>query len=95
MAKSTKTAEGMMLKILSPDQVLYEGSVESVIIKTTEGYEGFLKGRAPCCKLLAEEGDVRLRETGKEFRTIKTKGGFAYMDKTMTIYADEAEWDEA
>lgn len=93
--KSAATTGGLMLRIVSPEKTLYEGSVESIIIKTPEGYEGFLKDRAPCCKLLADEGTVRLREAGGDFRTIKTKGGFAYMDKAMTVYADEAEWDEA
>lgn len=30
-----------------------------------------------------------------EFKNVKTKGGFVYMNGDMTIYADEADWDEA
>lgn len=86
---------GLKLKIVSPEKTLFEGYVESVIIKTTDGYEGFLKDRATCCKLLAEDGNIRLREAGAEFKNVKTKGGFAYMNGDMTIYADEADWDEA
>lgn len=93
--KNAENTEGFMLRVVSPEKTLHEGNVESVIIKTAEGYEGFMKDRAPCCKLLADEGNIRLREAGGEFRSIKTKGGFAYMDKAMTVYADEAEWDEA
>ena len=64
MTEKTKSSAGMKLKIISPDQPFFEGSVESIIIKTTDGYQGFLKGRAACCVLLAEDGDVKFRCTG-------------------------------
>ena len=38
--------------------------MDSIIVKTTDGYQGFLKGRAACCVLLAEDGDVKFRCTG-------------------------------
>ena len=85
----------LRLRIVSPEKTLFAGDVESVIIKTDDGYEGFLKDRASCCMLLAEDGNVRLREAGTEFKNVKTKGGFAYMNGDMLIYADEADWDEA
>ena len=64
MTEKTKSSAGMKLKIISPDQPFFEGSVESIIAKTTDGYQGFLKGRAACCVLLAEDGDVKFRCTG-------------------------------
>ena len=64
MTEKTKSSAGMKLKIISPDQPFFEGSVESIIVKTTDGYQGFLKGRAACCVLLAEDGDVKFRCTG-------------------------------
>lgn len=64
MAEKTNSSAGMKLKIISPDQPFFEGSVESIIVKTTDGYQGFLKGRAACCVLLADDGDVKFRCTG-------------------------------
>lgn len=44
---------GLPVKIMCPDKTLFDGVAESVIIKTNDGYEGFLKDRAACCRLLA------------------------------------------
>lgn len=95
--KKARGAEGggLPVKIMCPDKTLFDGVAESVIIKTNDGYEGFLKDRAACCRLLASEGRIKLREQGTaDFKTIKTKGGFAHMDGTLMIYADEAEYEE-
>ncbi len=84
---------GMRVRVICPDKTLFDGEAESVIIKTRDGYEGFLKGRATCFRLLPEEGEIKLRKSGEtEFETIEAKGGFAHMDRTLTIYADEARW---
>ena len=95
--KKARGAEGsgLPVKIMCPDKTLFDGEAESVIIKTNDGYEGFLKDRAACCRLWASEGRIKLREQGTaDFKTIKSKGGFAHMDGTLTIYADEAEYEE-
>lgn len=93
--KSSTEGGGMRVKVICPDKTLFDDEAESVIIKTRDGYEGFLKGRAPCVRLLPEEGEIKLRKSGEaEFKTIKAKGGFASMDKTLTIYADHAEYEK-
>ena len=61
MTQKHKESGAMKLRLLSPELLLYEGEVESLIVKTQDGYEGFLRGRAPCCKLLAAQGDVKFR----------------------------------
>lgn len=61
MTQKHKESGAMKLRLLSPERLLYEGEVESLIVKTQDGYEGFLRGRAPCCKLLAAQGDVKFR----------------------------------
>ena len=93
--RSAENGGGMRVRVICPDKTLFDGEAESVIIKTRDGYEGFLKDRATCFRLLPEEGEIKLRSRGEEeFRTIKAKGGFAHMDGTLTIYADEAEWEK-
>lgn len=109
MAQKAKPAAGMNLKVLSPDQLLYEGRIDSLVVKTEEGYEGFLRGRAPCCKLLAAQGDIRFHaaadadgssgayaaQTDKDgFLRAVTRGGFLYMNGDVTVYADEVHWNE-
>ncbi len=93
--KNTNAKTGAMrVRVICPDETIFDGDAQSVIIKTSDGYEGFLKGRAPCARLLADDGQVRVRRAGSDFEIIKTKGGFACMDGTLTIYADEAEWEK-
>ena len=54
--------EGIKLRVITPDALFYEGRVSSVIVKTVDGYMGFLRNRAPACMLLAQEGKLRFRE---------------------------------
>lgn len=93
--RNAEGGSGMRVKVICPDKTLFDDEAESVIIKTRDGYEGFLKGRAPCFRLLPEEGEIKLRKSGEaDFKTIKAKGGFAHMDGTLTIYVDHAEVEE-
>ena len=109
MMQKAKQAVGMNLKVISPDQVLYEGRIDSLVVKTEEGYEGFLRGRAPCCKLLAAQGDIKFhavetaggnpdeyaaRTDKNGFLRALTRGGFLYMNGDITVYADEVQWNE-
>ena len=43
MTQKHKESGAMKLRLLSPERLLYEGEVESLIVKTQDGYEGFLK----------------------------------------------------
>ncbi len=93
--RNAEGGSGMRVKVICPDKTLFDDEAESVIIKTCDGYEGFLKGRAPCFRLLPEEGEIKLRGGGEaEFKTIKARGGFAHMDGILTIYVDEARWEK-
>lgn len=109
MVQKVKPAAGMHLKVLSPDRLLYEGCIDSLVVKTEDGYEGFLRGRAPCCKLLAAQGDIKFhavesadentaayaaRADEEGFLRALTRGGFLYMNGDVTVYADEVRWKE-
>ena len=52
---------GLPVKIMCPDKTLFDGVAESVIIKTNDGYEGFPKDRAACCRLLKAESSCGSR----------------------------------
>ena len=98
MVQKAKPAAGMHLKVISPDRLLYEGMIDSLVVKTEDGYEGFLRGRAPCCKLLAAQGDIRfraiLRADEDGFLRALTRGGFLYMNGDVIVYADEVRWQD-
>lgn len=93
---TTGAGKGFAVKIVSPEKTIFDGICESVTVKTTDGYEGFLRGRAACCKLLAEDGRIKLRKKDESSLTeLTTQGGFLYMNDTMLIYTDKAERNEA
>ena len=89
---------GMRLTVITPNEEFYDGMVESVIIRTPDGYMGFLEKRAPVCVLLHDEGQLQFREAGAGVKgqegmvRAMLSGGFAFMDEEMTIYTDCARW---
>ena len=90
--------KGMRLTVITPEEEFYNGIVESVIVRTLDGYMGFLENRAPVCVLLHDEGSLKFREAGssseKDMVHVSLHGGFAFMDEDLTIYADQARWEE-
>lgn len=59
-------AAGFKLRVITPEALFYEGTADSVILETVDGFMGFLAGRAPACVLLAAEGKLRFREKKEE-----------------------------
>ena len=82
-------------EIITPEKRLYAGNLESLIVKTSDGFEGFLAGHSWCCKLLAENGEAKLRPVGDtEGFDILLKGGYIDVAEHTIIYADKAEWKD-
>lgn len=92
--------KGIHLTVVTPEEDFYDGMAESILVRTVDGYMGFLQGRSPVCALLHDEGKLRFREPeSSDFVEAFLSGGFAFMDELggdMTIYTDNARWpDEA
>ena len=82
-------------EIITPEGRFYGGDIESLIVKTSEGFEGFLPGHSWCCKLLAEKGEAKLRPVGDaEGFDILLKGGYIDVADHTIIYADKAAWKD-
>lgn len=81
------------VEIVTPDKVFYKGNAETVIVRTTEGDIGILKGNAPYVAGLSV-GKLRLKLEGK-FTEAAIAGGFIQVDKEKTtILTEAAEWAE-
>jgi len=81
----------VLLEIITPRELYYSGEVEMLIVKTLEGDEGFMAGHTWCCKLLADEGIVKFRETGTAgLKTVKTDGGFVDINDHFVVYTEDA-----
>lgn len=78
------------LRIVTPEKVAWEGTVDSLTVPAWEGGLGILPGHAP---LLAQmkEGVVRIREKGEE-RLLAVSGGFVeVLDGKVSLFAETAE----
>ena len=96
--KAESGAGGLRLTVITPEEEFFDGMVESVVVRTLDGYMGFLENRASACVMLHDEGVLQFRRAGAEpGNMVKAilSGGFAFMDEEMTIYTDYARWPES
>ena len=76
------------LRILSLDSMVYEGEVESLVAKGTEGFLGVLAHHAPLVTELAA-GPLTITEAGKASRVFNLKGGLLEVGHNRaTVLAD-------
>lgn len=80
----------MNVSVISPEAVLFEGSVESVVAPAFDGEIGILRGHAPLMTLLGK-GELRLGDlgTGRKFRI---DGGFLQVaDDEVRVVTERSE----
>lgn len=79
------------LQIITPEKTFFDGQTEQVIVRTTVGDVGILKGHEPYCAAIGI-GQMRVMIDG-EFRRAATSGGIIKVlrDKTV-ILVQTCEW---
>lgn len=79
----------MILEILTPDKIIYEGKVQSVIVPGTSGAFQILKDHAPIISTLAQ-GDIKIDDnTSERTKNIRIKGGVVeVIQNKVSILAD-------
>lgn len=87
----------VQLEIVTPKEIFYSGEVEMLIVKSEEGYEGFLPHHQWAVKLLTKEGRLKIREAGAPagpagLRTAEVRGGVVEIRDHFMVYVDEAKW---
>ena len=81
----------MMLKIITPDRIFYEGPVSAVEFNTTEGEIGVLPEHVPMT-VIVKPGILVIDEDGQE-KTAALHAGFAeILPDRVTILAETIEW---
>ncbi|MCM1164510.1 MAG: ATP synthase F1 subunit epsilon [Lachnospiraceae bacterium] len=81
------------LQIITPEKTVFDGETEQVIVRTTVGDVGILKGHEPYCAALGI-GQMRIMQNG-EFRRAATSGGIIKVSKEMTtILVQTCEWSD-
>ncbi len=80
------------LQIATADGLLYDGPAERVIVRTTEGDVGLLKGHIDYVAALQDVSELKLTAGGKT-RIAAVSGGFVSVSKDIThISAVTLEW---
>ena len=80
----------LTLRVLSPDQSVFDGPADEVILPSTTGQLGILTGHVSLITAL-DNGVLRLR-SGRDWQSIALMGGFAEVDADeVTVLVNAAE----
>ena len=74
----------MILKILTPDQLFFEGKVEHVMAPGYNGYLGILKDHAPLVTPITK-GNLTYRDESGKTTSLKVEGGFLEVLKNRVL----------
>lgn len=86
-------AEGMKLKVITPEEEFYEGDVTMVELTTTEGNIGIYPQHIPLTAVVAP-GVLKIHEEN-ELREASLHSGFiTIMPDVVTIMAEAVEWPD-
>lgn len=89
MADNTK----VLLRIISPDRIFYEGQADMVEFNTTEGEIGILPGHIPMT-VIVKPGVLCITEAEGQ-RVAALHAGFAeILPDKITILAETVEWPD-
>ena len=79
------------LQIVTPDKPFYNDDVDMLVVRTTEGDVGILKGHTDYVASL-DIGNIKIKKDGV-FKEATIAGGFIQVDKEKTtILTEAAEW---
>ncbi len=79
----------MVLKILTPSAIAFEGEVDSVVVPATDGLLGILRDHAPILASL-KTGTVQYKVNNQE-KEIGIENGFLEVnDNLISILVDDA-----
>lgn len=91
MADSGKS---FRLKIISPDRVFFEGDVDMIELRTSEGELGVLKGHIPLTAILVP-GVFRIKGCEGGDKEAAMHSGFVEIQSDhVTVLAESCEWPE-
>ena len=77
-------ADTLVLKVVTPDEVFFEGAVEHVMAPGSIGYLGILKNHAPLVTPV-NKGILTFREVGGNVKSFEVEGGFLEIFKNRVL----------
>lgn len=70
----------LQLKIISPESIVFDGTVEQVTVPGTQGEFEILTGHAPIISSL-EPGRMSYKQAGNDKTVLNVQGGFVEVQK--------------
>ena len=86
-------AEGMKLKVITPEEEFYEGDVTMVELTTTEGNIGIYPQHIPLTAVVAP-GVLKIHEENEVREAALHSGFITIMPDVVTIMAEAVEWPD-
>ncbi len=84
----------LMLRVIAANATLFEGEVDRVVVRTTEGDVGFLHGHIPYVAALGV-GPMTVVMPDGEKKTAAVSHGLVKADReSVTVLAHACEWAE-
>ena len=80
----------LKVSVISPEAILFEGDVDSVVAPAFDGEVGILQHHAPMVTLLGS-GDLRLKGGGADRRFFVEGGFLQVVDDQVRIVTEKAE----
>ena len=81
------------LKVVTPDRIFYDGMVEMVELKTSEGDIGILKGHIPLTAVVAP-GALVIKEATDTKQAALIDGIVRILQDNVTVLAQSCEWPD-
>lgn len=79
------------LSIVTPEKIVFDGEVASLIVPGAEGYLGVLSHHAPIITAL-QAGKIEFRDSNEKLQIYSVSGGFIEVShNSATLLADTAE----
>ncbi len=77
----------MFLELITPDEKIFDGEVESAILPGSEGYFQVLNNHAPLISSLGK-GDLKLKQKKKEIIYEVEGGTVEVLNNVVTVLAE-------
>jgi F-type H+-transporting ATPase subunit epsilon len=74
----------LILKVVTPDEIFFEGAVDYVMAPGVSGYLGILKNHAPLVTPI-DKGELSFRDPEGKTRHFKVEGGFLEIFKNRVL----------
>lgn len=82
-------AKPLHVELVAVEEKVWSGEADMVVARTTEGEIGVLPGHAPLLGQLAEDAQVRIKQTGGPELAYDVSGGFLSISAgVVTVLAE-------